>query len=108
MAQKTNDLQARTRFQDYDGPTAKREGTALVLRPDWAEVRLTAMRQVIRAKFTQNPELAERLLATGEGQLVELNTWEDRFWGVCEGVGENWLGQILMEVRAELRHSLGD
>jgi predicted NAD-dependent protein-ADP-ribosyltransferase YbiA (DUF1768 family) len=30
-------------------------------------------------------------------------TWGDRFWGVCNGVGENMLGKLLMQVREELR-----
>ena len=47
-------------------------------------------------------ELREQLLATGEAQLIEGNTWNDTFWGVCKGKGQNWLGRILVEVREEL------
>lgn len=82
---------------------AKRLGRSVRMRPDWNEFRLTWMRTVLIAKFTQNPELARKLLATGDEPLVENNTWGDRFWGVCEGRGENHLGQILMEVRTQLR-----
>jgi predicted NAD-dependent protein-ADP-ribosyltransferase YbiA (DUF1768 family) len=42
--------------------------------------------------------------ATGDRKLVEGNYWHDTFWGVCNGVGENYLGEILMHVRQELRH----
>ena len=33
---------------------------------------------------------------------IEGNTWNDTFWGVCNGQGQNWLGKILMLVRSEL------
>lgn len=39
----------------------------------------------------------------------EGNTWGDKFWGVCDGEGENHLGKLLMEVRAELtKHLKGE
>jgi predicted NAD-dependent protein-ADP-ribosyltransferase YbiA (DUF1768 family) len=60
------------------------------------------MEELVRRKFA-DPELAEKLLATGDEELVEGNTWNDRFWGVCRGEGRNELGKILMRVRAELR-----
>jgi len=49
-----------------------------------------------------------RLLQTGDAKLVLNNKWNDKFWGVCRGVGENWLGKILMEVRDELRKQLSN
>jgi hypothetical protein len=42
------------------------------------------------------------LLLTGDEELIEGNFWGDVFWGVCNGVGKNHLGKILMEVRSEL------
>jgi hypothetical protein len=60
------------------------------------------MRGALAAKFTQNPDLGKRLIATGDLELVEFNTWDDRFWGVCGGVGLNWLGHFLMELRRML------
>ena len=56
------------------------------------------------AKFTQNPGLLDKLLATGDAELVEGNTWGDQVWGVCDGVGENHLGKTLMRIRSELRN----
>lgn len=55
-----------------------------------------------RQKYTV-PYLREKLLATGDAELVEGNTWGDRFWGVCNGVGQNWLGRLLMQVRDEIK-----
>ena len=84
---------------------AKKLGRQVPLRPDWEEVKVEKMTGIVRAKFMQNPELAEKLLATGERALVEGNSWHDVFWGVdsATGQGENHLGKILMQVRRELR-----
>jgi ribA/ribD-fused uncharacterized protein len=80
---------------------AKREGRKLPLRPNWDCVRIPVMRLVLHRKF-QHPELREALLMTHPMELEETNTWGDTFWGVCDGVGENWLGKLLMELREEL------
>src|SRR5690606_2896565 len=82
---------------------AKRAVRRVTLRKDWNSVRLRVMLTLVRAKFTQNPDLAAKLLATGDAALIEGNTWGDRFWGVCDGHGDNHLGKILMQVRHELR-----
>jgi len=39
------------------------------------------MRAVLAAKFS-DPDLRARLVATGSAELVEENTWGDRFWAV--------------------------
>lgn len=102
MAQKCANPEDREQFSRLDGPSAKRLATTLPLRPDWEVVRIAHMRGALAAKFTQNQDLRERLIATGDLELVEFNTWEDRFWGVCGGVGLNWLGRFLMELRTVL------
>jgi len=73
------------------------------MRNDWEEVKVSVMRDLIRQKFKPGSELSDRLLDTGDWLLEEGNTWGDTFWGVCDGVGENWLGRLLMERRGELR-----
>lgn len=62
------------------------------------------MYEICMAKFTQNEDLKEKLLATGNDILEEGNTWGDKVWGTVNGVGENKLGKILMKVREELRN----
>lgn len=81
---------------------AKRLGRKATLRPDWEEIKDNDMYVLVKDKFG-NPELKAKLLATGDAELVEGNTWGDTYWGVCRGVGQNKLGQILMRVREELR-----
>ena len=61
------------------------------------------MKDIVLAKFTQNQFLKEKLLATGDAYLIEGNTWGDRVWGQVNGVGQNRLGKILMEVRDMLK-----
>ena len=75
------------------------------LRADWEEVKDQVMLEAVRAKFAQHPRLRSLLLDTGEALLVE-HTPRDRYWGDGgDGTGENRLGQILMQVRRELRAS---
>jgi ribA/ribD-fused uncharacterized protein len=81
---------------------AKRLGRKIQLRPDWDKVKVDVMRDILQVKF-RVPELRAQLLATGDEPLVEHNWWGDRFWGMCDGVGENMLGKLLMELRTELR-----
>ncbi|MDA3644361.1 NADAR family protein [Saccharopolyspora indica] len=88
---------------------AKRRGRRVSLRPDWDSARHLVMRAVLRGKFA-DPDLAAKLLATGETRLVEGNRWHDQLWGdcrcgraACDEPGRNFLGIYLMELRAELR-----
>ena len=74
-------------------------GKALNIRPDWEKIKLPLMRKLVKLKFEQNPELMAKLKATGDRVLIEGNFWNDTYWGMCRGYGQNHLGQILMEVR---------
>lgn len=82
---------------------AKRLGRQIQIRSDWDEIKLDVMRHITQLKFDQNPGYRQLLLDTGDRELIEGNTWGDTFWGVCNGVGENHLGRILMTVRGLLR-----
>ena len=83
----------------------KRMGRKVTLRKDWENVKLSVMRFFVLQKFSE-PGLRDLLLATGDSLLEETNSWGDTYWGVCEGVGQNHLGKILMSVRKELRQKL--
>lgn len=86
---------------------AKQRGRAQVLRRGWERIKISVMREVLRAKF-QDKELREWLLATGDEELIEGNTWKDTFWGVdTKRGGENHLGRLLMELRSQLRQYAG-
>ena len=84
-----------------DPMEAKRLGKAVILPADWDKKRVELMRLLVRKKF-ENPLLREMLRATGDAELIHDNRFNDRFWGVCRGSGENWLGCILEETRQEI------
>jgi N-glycosidase YbiA len=85
---------------------AKKAGSKIPRAEDWFTKSLQIMEYLVYQKFAWNPELKALLLATGDKELVEGNTWGDTFWGVCRGKGSNELGKILMRVRAQLRLDL--
>lgn len=75
------------------------------IREDWAKIKFDRMKQVLMAKFTQHEDLRELLLSTGKARLVEsatVNNAVNRLWGEVNGKGQNKLGELLMEIRAEL------
>lgn len=76
------------------------------LRPGWDNVKDKIMYEIVKAKFEQNEDLKEKLLATGDVELIEGNWWKDYYWGVCEGKGLNKLGKILMRIRDESRKEI--
>ena len=84
---------------------AKRAGRAIKVRADWDIIKDEIMLRGVRAKFQQNQGLADKLLATGDAELIEENQWGDVYYGTCQGYGENRLGKILMRVREELKES---
>ena len=70
---------------------------------DWHErKKLDVMRDGVRAKFEQNPELAKRLLETGDKYLIE-DSPKDYYWGGALPGSVNMLGNLLMEQRYFLR-----
>lgn len=103
QAAKMGDRDKMLKFSKLSTPKdAKIAGGLITMREDWDDVKYGIMLDIVRAKFNQNPDLQHLLLSTGNAYLEETNTWRDTTWGVCEGRGLNWLGQILMKVREEL------
>jgi ribA/ribD-fused uncharacterized protein len=76
------------------------------LRGDWERVKDNIMREALAAKYTQHAGLRSLLLSTGDAELVE-HTANDRYWGDGgDGTGKNRLGQLLMEMRMQLRKTM--
>lgn len=104
QASKTIYPEERIAIRDAETPAkAKRLGKLIIYRADWEDIKLDVMEALVRQKFTEHHMLADKLIATGDHELVEGNWWGDTYWGVCKGIGENHLGKILMKVRSELR-----
>ena len=75
------------------------------LRPDWEEVKDEVMLQALRMNFSQNPDIAKELMATGDAILIE-HTRNDAYWSDGgDGSGKNKLGLLLMQVREELKNA---
>ncbi|MCU0496553.1 MAG: NADAR family protein [Anaerolineae bacterium] len=110
QAAKTDHPEERRRLRETPSPlVVKRLGRKVTLRSDWEQVKLDIMADLLRQKFTRYPDLRDLLLATGDLEIIEGNTWDDRFYGAVwdeteqRWIGENHLGKILMRIREELR-----
>lgn len=104
QAQKTEDERVRLYFTDLPPNEAKAKGRGIKPRDGWDSMKDDIMYRVCKAKFEQNPKLKKWLLETGDAYLENGNSWRDYYWGVCENVGRNKLGNILMKVREELKN----
>lgn len=102
----------REKIRNADTPRQARTfGATIEIRHDWDEVRVSVMHDILRSKFFMRPDLLQKLKDTHTRDLVEGNSWGDRFWGAelenGEWIGENNLGKLLMKIRgltlAELR-----
>lgn len=100
QAQKTTNLVLRKDYTRYGPAQAKRAGRRVNLREDWENVKIGIMRELLRYKFREGGPFCADLQATKPHELVEGNYWGDIVWGQCPlGIGENWLGKLLMEIR---------
>jgi len=80
----------------------KKLGRQVLLDEGFDEQKISLMKKIVYAKFRQNEEIQKLLVDTFKDEpcyIEETNNWKDTFWGVCDGVGENHMGKILMEVR---------
>lgn len=109
QAMKTTDLMDKYGIAGASTPgQAKRMGRRVILRPDWEQVKEYFMEVGLRLKFA-DPELRQKLLDTGDEELVEGNWWHDNIWGSCycpdciDKPGRNLLGKQLMKLRKEIQ-----
>lgn len=102
QAAKTLDLGERQRIANLTKPgQAKYAGKRVQLREGWNQIRTSIMQTILQIKFS-HPTLKQALLDTGTASLVEGNSWNDTFWGVCKGKEQNHLGRLLEKIRSEL------
>jgi predicted NAD-dependent protein-ADP-ribosyltransferase YbiA (DUF1768 family) len=109
----SNDAPAKVYFESEAFPSVAAAFDALKARHDrlrpgmqreWDDRRPALMRRLLRSKFA-NPQLRQALLATGEKHLSNTAEGADRYWHAPGGTGENTLGKLLMELRAQLNKS---
>lgn len=73
------------------------------VRPDWNDIKVGNMKDILCAKVVQHPYVKKKLLETGTRELIE-DSWRDDFWGWGPNkTGQNMLGKLWMEVRAEIQ-----
>lgn len=107
MSEKTTD--DRWKEKIIAAPTAsacKRLGKRCPLRTDWEEkYKNQSMMKGLLVKFA-DPTMQKLLAETGRKYLEETNHWGDVYWGVCDGVGKNMLGRMLMYIRDNINDSI--
>ncbi|MFD6565782.1 NADAR family protein [Micromonospora profundi] len=62
-------------------------------RADWASARLAVMAALLRAKYTQHPQMAQTLLASGDAHIVYVDF--SAYWSVGSERATNWIGRLL-------------
>ena len=86
---------------------SKKLGRQVLLRDDWEDVKDRYMYRVLRAKFDQNPDLIQKLIDTGDEEIINTNTKHDNYWGFCtcdkcaKRYHHNQIGTTLMKLRGE-------
>lgn len=74
-----------------------------ILRPDWEHIKEIIMERALIEKFSQNPDIKQKLIDTRDAILVE-HRKADSYWGDAgNGTGKNRLGILLMNVRNLLK-----
>lgn len=102
QASKTFDLEERAEVLRCATPgQAKRYGRRVTIRGDFGNWKLSIMELLLAQKF-EDAHLRQKLIDTGSVEIIECNNWGDTYWGVCNSVGENHLGKLLMGLRARL------
>jgi ribA/ribD-fused uncharacterized protein len=106
QAMKFDDPKEREKVRQAANPKiARRLGRRrrVKIRKDWSKVRRVIMTRGIYTKCRTHSDVAQRLLATGDAQLVE-TTQYDYFWGSGrDRRGSNAYGAVLMDVRKKLQ-----
>ena len=73
------------------------------MKSNFMEERVAIRLDIERCKYKHNDDLVELLILTGLEEIVEGNTRNETFWGVCNGSGSNHYGEILIHIRTELK-----
>ena len=97
MKHKGTELEEKIRLASSPG-NAKKLAWQKEPPSNWEEIKDDVMLKALRAKFTQNSNLKQKLLDTGTAQLHE-DSPTDKYWGFK---GLDKLGKLLMIVREEI------
>lgn len=98
------------------GKAAKMLASHVESNEAWDKLKINVMRTIVSEKFMQNGHLCDKLVGSGQVNLIEATL--DGFWGARASItsksikqgtwtGANFLGKILAEMCDELRRELG-
>jgi ribA/ribD-fused uncharacterized protein len=111
QASKTNDVSKKLQIANARTPgESKRLGRSLRIYKGFEDEKYDIMTEIVEIKFDTNPSLKQKLLDTGDSELIEGNEWGDVRFGMVKdknGIwkGENNLGRILMSLRDKYNKS---
>jgi ribA/ribD-fused uncharacterized protein len=123
MAQKAllfNDADALEIIMGTDNPKIQKAAGRTVkgfVKEVWDQNCKVFVYRANLAKFTQNTKFMDWLLNTGSTKLVEASPW-DKIWGIGldatdpraqnrnTWLGTNWLGEIITQVREDIKELL--
>lgn len=75
------------------------------IRPNWKNIKRNVMYEAVMYKFLAHPDIQEKLLATGNEEIIE-ETTKENYWGIGPNYdGTNYYGKILCSVRENLRRN---
>lgn len=112
-----NDQEAYEQIMATDSPREQKAIGRRVKNFDaqvWSDISREVVYEANMAKFTQNPDMYDELMDTGELEIVEASP-EDKIWGIglhesdprcldkAQWQGTNWLGETIMRVRETLK-----
>ena len=98
---KSDDPEWREFCRENTPGVVKRASRKIKIHPNWDDMKVNVMKVLLMQKFSQEP-YRTLLLETGNIDIIEGNTWGDKFWGVCLETyqGENKLGRLIMDFRS--------
>jgi len=82
----------------------------LTIRGDWEDVKIEIMEQFLIQKFTK-PRFKRWLIFTKDLPIEFRNKECEHFWGkcfcyTCKGIGENYLGEMIMNIRYSFQEDI--
>ncbi|MCF7835103.1 NADAR family protein [Candidatus Gracilibacteria bacterium] len=106
MAARTTDIEIKKMISFLSiGHGLAKKSSKLFELDNNSDNRIMYMRDAIKKKFDSNPDLKQKLIDTGDLQIIEYTYRGDRFFGIDQSdlIGSNILGKLLMEYRDSIK-----
>lgn len=103
LASKIKDNGAKRSLARLSAANARKKRNNIPENSEWEDNKEWYLYKVLEAKFNQNKDLKEKLLATNDKQLINNVTYPDTEYGIYNGRGSNILGLVLMKLRSDFK-----